>query len=96
MFLGEAVTDQRYRVFDLGPHPGLVVDDANGLAIVGELWAVNNRCLRELDAFEEVPGPFTREPVAIAGRQDVVFAYFLNMPVPAGTESGDRWPLAEK
>jgi len=91
-FLGEAVTEPRYRVIDLGPHPGLVVDSTNGLAVRGELWAVNDRCLAELDAFEEVPGPFTRDPVAIAGLEDV-YAYLLNIPVPANAPTGDRWPL---
>jgi gamma-glutamylaminecyclotransferase len=92
-FLGEAITEPRYRAVDLGEHPGLIVDQTNGLAVKGELWAVNERCLAELDEFEEVPGPFVRGAIAIAGRNDVVFAYFLNKPVPAGTASGDRWPL---
>ncbi len=92
-FLGEAVTEPRYRVIDLGPHPGLIIDNANGLPVKGELWAVNERCLAELDAFEEAPGPFVREPVAIVGRQDLIFAYFMNTPVPAGAPSSDSWPL---
>ncbi len=91
-FLGEVVTEPRYRVFDLGPHPGLVVDEANGLAVKGELWAVSDCCLAELDDFEEVPGPFVREPVAIAGCEDLVYAYFWNQPVPDGAASGDAWP----
>jgi gamma-glutamylcyclotransferase (GGCT)/AIG2-like uncharacterized protein YtfP len=47
-------------VIDLGPHPGLL-REANGLAIHGELWAVSDCCLVELDDFEGVPGPFVRE-----------------------------------
>jgi gamma-glutamylcyclotransferase (GGCT)/AIG2-like uncharacterized protein YtfP len=92
-YLGEAVTEPRYRVFDLGPHPGLVVDNENGLAVKGELWGVNERCLAELDAFEEVPTWFIREPIAIAGRQDVIEAYYLNSPKPDDAPSGDQWPL---
>ena len=57
-FLGEAVTAPRYRVIDLGLHPGLVTDESNGLAVKGELWAVSDCCLAELDDFEEVPGLF--------------------------------------
>src|SRR5215471_201591 len=37
-FLGAAVTVPRYRVFDLGPYPGLVRDDATGLAVRAELF----------------------------------------------------------
>jgi gamma-glutamylcyclotransferase (GGCT)/AIG2-like uncharacterized protein YtfP len=36
-FLGEATTEPRYRVFDLGPYPGLVIDETNGVAVLGEL-----------------------------------------------------------
>lgn len=91
-FLGEAVTEPRYRVVDLGPHPGLVLDAGSGVAVKGELWAVSDECLTALDAFEEVPGPFVRAPVAIAGR-GAVDAYVWNRPVPAGAPGGDFWPL---
>lgn len=93
-FLGEAITEPRYRVIDLGPYPGLICDEANGLAVKGELWAVAERSLRKLDQFEGVPETFIREPVAIAGRAgEVVYAYFWNRPVPDGAASGSEWPL---
>jgi gamma-glutamylaminecyclotransferase len=92
-FLGEVVTAPKYRVIDLGAHPGLV-RDANGRAIHGELFAVDARCLAELDAFEEVPGPFVRERIEVDGH-DEVWAYYMNTPAPADAKSGDRWPLAE-
>ena len=93
VYLGEAATEPRYRVIDLGPYPGLIVDDFDGLAVRGELWAVSECCLAELDDFEEVPGPFIRETVAIKGRDEEVFAYFWNRPVPGGAKAGDRWRL---
>ncbi|MBN9121541.1 MAG: gamma-glutamylcyclotransferase [Planctomycetes bacterium] len=91
-FIGEAVTAPRYRVFDLGPHPGLARDEQNGLAVHGELFAVGECCLAELDDFEEVPGPFVREPIEIDGYEQV-WAYYMNTPVPEGAKSGHRWPL---
>jgi gamma-glutamylaminecyclotransferase len=91
-FLGEAVTEPRYRIFDLGPYPGLVVDEANGLAVKGELWAVHVGCLAELDRFEEESHTFIRAPVAIQGREPV-HAYFWNRVVPDGANSGREWPL---
>lgn len=91
-FLGEVVTAPKYRVIDLGPHPGLIRDDANGLAIHGELFAVDAKCLAELDAFEEVPGPFVRELIEVAGHKEV-WAYYMNTTPPAGAKQGDRWPL---
>lgn len=91
-FVGEAATAPHYRVFDLGPHPGLVRDTINGLAIHGELFAVSECCLAELDDFEEVPGPFVREPIDVPG-YGLVWAYYLNKPIPADAKSGDRWPV---
>ncbi|HEY1188155.1 MAG TPA: gamma-glutamylcyclotransferase family protein [Gemmata sp.] len=91
-FIAEVTTAPRYRVVDLGPHPGLVCDDANGLAVHGELFAVSERCLAELDDFEGVPGPFLRARIEIEG-QGEVWAYFMNTPVPPGAKTGDRWPL---
>lgn len=92
-FLGEAFTEPRYRMIDLGQYPGLVVDEANGLAIRGELWSVSECCLDELDDFEEVPGPFIRAEVRIAGQKQPAQAYFLNRPIPEGAATGNEWPL---
>lgn len=89
----EAITEPRYRLIDLGSHPGMIRDDANGLAVAGELWAVDAPSLAALDAFEEIPGPFVREAVAIAGRGDVVQAYYWNREVPTGARSGKVWPF---
>jgi len=91
-FICEVTTAPRYRVADLGPYPGLIRDDANGLAIHGELFAVSDCCLAELDDFEGVAGPFVREPIEVAGHE-LVWAYYLNTPMPEGAKSGDRWPL---
>jgi len=92
-FLGEALTESRYRVIDLGPHPGLVADEENGLAVRGELWAVSECCLGELDAFEEVPGPFIRAEVKVVGQEQPAQAYFWNRPIPEGVATGSEWPL---
>jgi gamma-glutamylaminecyclotransferase len=91
-FVGEVVSAPKYRVFDLGPFPGLARDDSAGLAIRGELFAVNECCLAELDEFEGVPGPFVRELIEVPGHEQV-WAYYTNTPVPEGAKSGDRWPI---
>jgi gamma-glutamylaminecyclotransferase len=94
-FLEEVVTEPRYRVIDLGPYPGLIIDDRNGLAIRGELWAVDESCLASLDEFEGVAGPFIRAEIRIAGSADAAQAYFWNEPVPAGADSGSEWPYLD-
>jgi len=94
LFIGEAVTAARYRVFDLGPHPGLI-REANGLAVCGDLFAVSDRCLAALDDFEGVPELFVRELIEVEGHEEV-WAYFWNRPVPEGAKSGEKWLLPGK
>ena len=49
-----------YRLHGLGWHPGLVIDKESGLAVKGELWAVDERTLAMLDEYEGTPDWFLR------------------------------------
>ncbi|MDB5312948.1 MAG: gamma-glutamylcyclotransferase [Gemmataceae bacterium] len=91
-YLGEVVTEPRYRVLDLGKYPGLIRDDVAGLAVRGELWAVSADHLPGLDAFEGGEGLYARSPVAVVG-QSGVETYFWLGEVPEGVRSGSEWPL---
>lgn len=93
-FLRPAVTEPRYRLYDLGPYPGMVEDDETGVAVKGELWEVGADCLGELDDYEEVPDLFIRQRVAVQGRDDRVEAYFYDRTLPFDARSGDEWPVA--
>ena len=93
-FLGEAVTAARYRLVDLGPYPGLVRDEANGVAVRGELWEVSACVLGELDDFEGVPEEYTRGAIEVVGVEGVE-GYFYNRPVPEGVRSGAEWPIGD-
>lgn len=92
-FLGPAVTAAKYRVIDLGLHPGLISDIENGLSVTGELWEVSDCTLGELDDFEGIPDPFDRRVIEIEGEERTVQAYFWVRAVPPGAATGDRWPL---
>lgn len=92
-YLGPAVTAPRYRLVDLGPYPGLVPDDANGLAVSGELWEVTDEQLKELDFFEGCPRLYRRESVEVVGADRPVHAYFYARPVPLRAPTGAVWPL---
>ena len=92
-FVGPAQTVPLYRLYGVGWHPGLVLDRAAGLAVQGELWAVDDDTLARLDEYEGVPHFFTRDFVAVADLVGDVQAYFFNGPVPADAPAGDRWPL---
>src|SRR5690242_2147493 len=66
-FEGEAATRPLYRLYDLGRYPCLVEDPANGLAVCGEVWSVDQATLRRLDELEGVPVLFSRKDIALAG-----------------------------
>jgi gamma-glutamylaminecyclotransferase len=91
-YVGEAITEPRYRLYDLGPYPGMVRDEANGLAVTGELWEVDDACLTALDEFEGAPDLYTRERIAVQGVAGPVEAYLYNRPPPPGARCGDAWP----
>src|SRR5262249_58990977 len=63
-YLGDAVTEPRYRIIELGQYGGLICDDANGLAGKGEILAVGACCLAALGDFRNRGGPGGRLPVA--------------------------------
>jgi len=90
-YLGEAVSEPRYRLIDLGPYPGLIRDEEHGAAVAGELWEVSECCLQELDDFEGFA--YIREPIALQNDSREITAYYWVRPVPTGTPSGPTWPL---
>lgn len=90
-FLGEAITQPIYRLLDLGPYPGLVCDERDGLAVSGELWRVSGDCLRRLDEFEG--SSFSRGPVALAECDRIADAYFWQGSVVGVGRTGSRWPF---
>ena len=90
-FEGEAATLPRYRLYDRGPYPCLV-DNESGVAVRGEVWAVDDATLRRLDEYEGVPTLYTRKEIALAGEPGPVLAYFYNGDVRGYPDCGDRWP----
>jgi gamma-glutamylaminecyclotransferase len=92
-FLGRAVTEPLYRLVDLGTYPGMV-EDADGVSVTGELWAVGECALAELDDFECADAPYYRGAVRVRDRGQAVEAYFYRGDVPAGARTGATWPFA--
>jgi gamma-glutamylcyclotransferase (GGCT)/AIG2-like uncharacterized protein YtfP len=64
----------------------------NGIACHGELWQVDAAALARLDDYEGAPHYYRREPVAIDGHTEAVFAYFCVKPLPSTLARSDRWP----
>ena len=91
-FLGEARTLARYRLFDCGSYPGLVESD-DGLEINGEVWSVDQSCLKQLDVIEAVEqGLYRRGAVELQSAYDSqVESYFYLLPVGTLADCGDLW-----
>lgn len=93
-FLGEAVTEPDYRLVDIGGFPGLVETEAEaGRAIRGELWSVQECCLRALDWLEEVDaGLYRRGNIRLQGRDGSVLTYLFAGEASRLPEAGEDWP----
>ena len=95
-FVGTAMTEPLYRLFDLGHYPGLVEWPA-GLAVHGELYDVDEATLVELDAAEGVAEElYVRREIRLqqppSERQ--VHAWFWLGRVRNATDCGDHWPAS--
>ena len=94
-FLGEARTVPRYRMFDLGGYPGMVLEEGeDGGAIEGEVWEVDEKGLRGLDKLEGVAeGEYAFETVRLEGKwvQEEVKGYLYLRSVKGCPEVKGRW-----
>ena len=53
-FLGEARTAAGFMLYSLGDYPGMVRAPDDTAGVTGELWAVDDTCLQQLDLLEGV------------------------------------------
>jgi gamma-glutamylaminecyclotransferase len=89
-YVGPAATAPRYRLFDLGPFPGLV-DAAGGVSVRGELWEVTPECLAALDQFEGIDvGLFRRGEIELADGTRVQ-GYFFTEDVNGHRDIGEEY-----
>jgi gamma-glutamylaminecyclotransferase len=92
-FVAPARTQPVYRIFNLGDYPGLV-KSPDGMAIDGELWSVDEACLKRLDEVEGCDdGLYCRSPVELAPPHDEisVVTYVYQKPVKGLPDCGTRW-----
>jgi gamma-glutamylcyclotransferase (GGCT)/AIG2-like uncharacterized protein YtfP len=90
-FIGEAVTQPFYRLWDRGPYPCMVEDRQRGLSVRGELWRVEESFLPRLDAFEGAPGAFLRVAVPLSRPEGSAQAYLYQDDVIGFADGGDFW-----
>jgi gamma-glutamylcyclotransferase (GGCT)/AIG2-like uncharacterized protein YtfP len=92
-FVAVVHTRPLYRLFNLGEYPGLVGRE-NGLPIEGELWDVDDDCLKQLDQVEGCDvGLYLRGPVELAQPHDALHpaTYFYAQSVDGLADCGTRW-----
>ncbi len=93
---GSAVTKPLYRLFDLGTYPG-IVEWPNGLSVQGEVYKVDDECLRRLDEAEGVAdGCYARRLIQLEPPFDqfAIHAWFWLHPVRGLKDCGPAWPTA--
>jgi len=96
-FQGEARTQPDYRLHDLGGYPGLVLapgGPGTGLAIQGEVWAVDPAALRRLHQLESIDeGEYAFTPIALQStwQHRSVHGYLYLWSISGYPECGDCW-----
>lgn len=76
VYLGETRTVPGFRLFHLGQHPGMVRSSDSSSSVSGEVYLIDDTCLRALDAFEGVAeGLYSREWIELAPPSGAAFAY---------------------
>lgn len=93
-FVGPAVTEPRYRLYNCGDYPALV-HDPNGVCIQGELWEIDASCRARLDEVEGVSQKlYAREPISLKRPTDAgeVDSYIYLRSVRGLSACGTRWP----
>lgn len=97
--VGTAETQPHYRLYGLDGYPGLVeVVPGTGLPVKGEIWAVDEACLAELDRLEGVAeGLYRRGEILLSPpRTPSVEAYYYLGDVAGRAALGDDFPVDSK
>jgi gamma-glutamylcyclotransferase (GGCT)/AIG2-like uncharacterized protein YtfP len=90
-FLGIARTAPIYLLYDLGAYPGLV-EHCPGVEVEGELWEVDEACLRRMDEIEGVPLLYRRGPVELSQPDiDGAQTYLYRGSVEGRRDCGGCW-----
>lgn len=70
-FLADAHTGPGFTLYSLGNYPGMIRAPQDTTGVTGELWAVDDACLKQLDLLEGVnEGLYERVPIKLAAPAD--------------------------
>jgi gamma-glutamylaminecyclotransferase len=93
-FVGDARTAGGFTLYELSGYPGMVALEGHPAGVTGEVWSVDDDCLRHLDELEgTAEGLYRREPVPLlapfAGQR--VEAYLYLQTVDGRRDIGASW-----
>lgn len=94
-YLGPARTPPGFTLHSLGDYPGMVRSPGDSAGVVGELWAVDDSCLKKLDELEGVAeGLYERVPIKLAPpfAGQTVETYLYLRSVAGRPAIGSEWP----
>ena len=94
-FEGTTQTTSDFRLYDLGRYPGLKRASVNGSSIRGEVYRIDDECLRRLDDEEGVDdGLYTRERIQLQApfQFQAVWTYIYAGCVDNCPDCGSEWP----
>lgn len=93
-YIGPGRTVPGYRLFDLGNFPGMVPMAEDRYGVSGEIWAVDEKCLADLDYLEGLDeGLYRREPIPLRPPfdTDVIETYIYQAGTEGRKEVGSQW-----
>lgn len=95
VFVGAARTAPGFRLHDLGGYPGMVPHAGDRDGVAGEIWEVDDACLRRLDGLEGLAEGLYRRarvpllpPFADRGSEGYLYA----RSVAGHRDIGGTWP----
>jgi gamma-glutamylaminecyclotransferase len=95
-YVGPARTAAGYRLYRLSGYPGMVADEGDASGVAGEIWAVDEPTLRQLDEFEGVDeGLYERTSVRLRAPFDreQVETYLYRRSIEGRTALEGEWPV---
>jgi len=93
-YLGDARTAPGFTLYAVADYPGMVRSPDATHFVTGEVWEVDDACLKRLDAFEGVDvGLYAREPIALEApfAGEPVDTYFYLRSTAGLTPIGPTW-----
>lgn len=98
MFLGDARTQPGLTLYSLGDYPGMVRAPGDTAGVTGELWAVDDAGLAELDRLEGLDeGLYERVDILLTPNPHAASAqsYLYLRPHSGLPPVGSTWPVGK-